>query len=233
MPSDGCDHPSSFSSRPSLTPSQLNAHSNRGYVSHGREKVTQINDTAEVAALRAHAPDLKESLEIGRDNHPRLLNAWPDHYDHEGTAFRKTMVNFYHACQGIHIQLMQAIAAGLGLHAGHFDGLIGAADNNLRLLHYPAVSKEALSGEGHVRAGEHTDYGTTTLLFQDLRGGLQVRSPKGNWIDATPIEGTIIVNAGDLLSRWSNGLLASTEHRVVQPPNDPLDGVYPDRYSCA
>ena len=39
-------------------------------------------------------------------------------------------------------------------------------------------------------------------LFQDTRGGLQVMSPNGNFIDATPIEDTIVVNAGDLLARW-------------------------------
>ena len=37
--------------------------------------------------------------------------------------------------------------------------------------------------------------GSITLLFQDKRGGLQVRSPKGTFVNATPIEGTIVVNA--------------------------------------
>jgi isopenicillin N synthase-like dioxygenase len=29
--------------------------------------------------------------------------------------------------------------------------------------------------EGQVRCGEHSDYGTLTLLFQDTSGGLEVR----------------------------------------------------------
>lgn len=29
--------------------------------------------------------------------------------------------------------------------------------------------------EGQVRCGEHSDYGTLTLLFQDQIGGLEVR----------------------------------------------------------
>ena len=29
--------------------------------------------------------------------------------------------------------------------------------------------------EGQVRCGEHSDYGTLTLLFQDLIGGLEVK----------------------------------------------------------
>lgn len=78
--------------------------------------------------------------------------------------------------------------------------------------------------------------GSITLLFQDARGGLQVRSPKGTFVNATPIEGTIVINAGDLLARWSNDTIKSTKHRVVEPPPKPehegLD-VYPPRYSIA
>jgi|SRR5882762_10022650 len=48
--------------------------------------------------------------------------------------------------------------------------------------------------------------------------------------------GTIVVNAGDLLARWSNDVLQSTLHRVVAPPaqsanND--DGFTPARQSVA
>lgn len=56
-------------------------------------------------------------------------------------------------------------------------------------------------------------------------------SPKGTYVDATPIENTIVVNAGDLLARWSNDTIKSTKHRVVQPPTS--EQVYPDRYSIA
>lgn len=76
------------------------------------------------------------------------------------------------------------------------------------------------------------DYGSITLLFQDARGGLQVRSPTGTFVDATPIEGTIVVNAGDLLARWSNDTIRSTIHRVVEPPFK-QGPTYPARYSIA
>jgi len=74
------------------------------------------------------------------------------------------------------------------------------------------------------------------LLFQDERGGLQVRSPKGTFVNATPIADTIVVNAGDLLARWSNDTIKSTLHRVVEPPAQPEDAhtdAYPPRYSIA
>lgn len=62
-----------------------------------------------------------------------------------------------------------------------------------------------------------------------MAGGLQVRSPNGTFIDATPIEGTIVVNAGDLLARWSTDTIKSTVHRVVQPPT--TAEVHPARYT--
>ncbi|HAM91373.1 MAG TPA: 2OG-Fe(II) oxygenase, partial [Rhodobacteraceae bacterium] len=45
--------------------------------------------------------------------------------------------------------------------------------------------------------------------------GLQVEDVNGDWIQAPPIEGTLIVNVADLLSRWTDGAYKSTPHRVV------------------
>lgn len=75
--------------------------------------------------------------------------------------------------------------------------------------------------------------GSITLLFQDMRGGLQVLSPDNTFVNATPIADTIVVNAGDLLARWSNDTIKSTKHRVVQPPAQPDEEKYPARYSMA
>ena len=78
--------------------------------------------------------------------------------------------------------------------------------------------------------------GSITLLFQDDRGGLQVKSPDGTFVDATPIPDTIVINAGDLLERWANDTIKSTNHRVVEPPLKPEQengDVHPARYSIA
>lgn len=75
--------------------------------------------------------------------------------------------------------------------------------------------------------------GSITLLFQDMRGGLQVLSPNDTFVNATPIEDAIVVNAGDLLARWSNDTIKSTKHRVIQPPAESNEEKYPARYSMA
>lgn len=144
------------------------------------------------------------------------------------------MLGFFAQCKQLHIELMRAIAVGMGIQESYFDAYTDVGDNTLRLLHYPEVPKSLFEiNKLQVRAGEHTDYGSITLLFQDDRGGLQVRSPDGTYVDATPIPGTVVINAGDLLSRWSNDTIKSTMHRVVQPPT-PIEGdTYPARYSIA
>lgn len=186
--------------------------------------------------LRGQAPDLKESFEIGRDDVPAMPNNWPSG-DDEAVEFKKTMTAFHDACKELHIEVMRAIAVGMGLPEAYFDSYTSAGDNTLRLLHYPPAPAEVFrSNKLQVRAGEHTDYGSLTLLFQDERGGLQVRSPQGTFVDATPIPGSVVINAGDLLARWSNDAIKSTLHRVVEPPRKETageDGVYPARYSVA
>lgn len=220
--------------------------SNRGYSCMGQEKVT--NDAYEkdgVADLRASNPDLKESYEIGREGVDGMPNQWPT-TQLGGTGFREDMLDFFEACKKLHVGLLRAIALGLGIDERWFDEYSRVGDNTLRLLHYPAVERGVFErNKGQVRAGAHTDYGSITLLFQDDRGGLQVQGADGKtWVDATPVPGSIVVNAGDLLARWSNDVVKSTLHRVVEPPHPAETGskqngtngredTYPPRYSIA
>lgn len=81
-----------------------------------------------------------------------------------------------------------------------------------------------------MRAGAHSDYGTITLLFQRPgQPGLEILTadeqwaPVPVWPDAASTTQNkddfppILINIGDMLSFWTNGLLKSTIHRVVFP----------------
>ncbi|KAI8369626.1 uncharacterized protein BYT42DRAFT_585134 [Radiomyces spectabilis] len=97
----------------------------------------------------------------------------------------------------------------------------------LRFLKYPrggeAVYKEV------VRAGAHSDYGSVTLLFQKDVPGLEVQASRTEWISAPIIDKAIVVNVGDQMEFWTNGLFKSTLHRVTfLPEHNQLD-----RYSIA
>lgn len=220
-----------FFERPRAQKDQLSwttPEANRGYSQPGREKVTDVS-AAEVDQVRAQeGADLKESIEIGKEGEPGLPNQWPS--DDEGQLFRDRMMEFFDLCKDLHFKVMRAIAIGLDIDENWFHSYCDAGDNTLRLLHYPEVRSDVFKkNQNQVRAGAHTDYGSVTFLFQDMAGGLQVLSPKGTFVDATPIEGTIVVNAGDLLARWSNDTIKSTKHRVVEPPTK--SDVHPARYS--
>ncbi|KAF8646383.1 hypothetical protein AX16_007249 [Volvariella volvacea WC 439] len=208
--------------------------SNRGYVKVGRERVTQSADPAEIAQLREKAPDYKETMEIGRDWDSAWKNQWPNEGD--VPRFKNTMLDFYETCHNLHVEVMRSIALGLDLEESFFDDKIDEQCHNLRLLSYPPIKRSLLDGEGQARAGAHSDYGTLTLLFQDSVGGLEVKNPHtGEFIPATPIPGTIVINVGDLLARWSNDVLRSTLHRVVAPPakEEGAAAVTPSRQSIA
>lgn len=173
-----------------------NFESNRGYSGFGAEKVTNVWDADDIAALRAAMPDLKESLEIGSDEgrYPakKFVNRYPDALP----GFGEAMSKFFGQCDDLHIKLMSAIAEGLGLSASFFRNQVTEGDHVLRLLHYPAVPRAVLGKDGAVRAGSHTDFGTVTLLFQDSSGGLQVQTPDGSYMDVPPIKDAIVINAG-------------------------------------
>jgi isopenicillin N synthase-like dioxygenase len=64
-------------------------------------------------------------------------------------------------------------------------------------------------------SGPHTDHGIVTILWQDSLGGLEVMGKDGNWISATPLRGSFVINIGELMKRWTNGRFKATVHRVV------------------
>ena len=197
------------------------AEANRGYARIGREKASKGFTKEEVEADRkGEGEDMKESLDIGREGVEGFPNRWPDEQEAGLVGFRATMLDFFERCRELHSVVMRGIALGMGLPADFFDPFVADGDNTLRLLHYPAASPSAFRGGKCMRAGAHTDFGSLTFLFQDDRGGLQVEKPgmPGLFIDVQPIEGAIVVNSGDLLARWSNDLIRSTVHRVVEPP---------------
>ena len=52
-------------------------------------------------------------------------------------------------------------------------------------------------------------------LLQDSLGGLEVETFEGEWAEVRPIDGSIVVNIGDLLQFWSNDKYRATPHRVI------------------
>ena len=86
--------------------------------------------------------------------------------------------------------------------------------NTTRVIHYPAYTGPL--EDRQMRIGEHSDYGTITLLWQinDVPG-LEVQDLEGKWHPVPYASNGVVCNIGDLLQRWTNDYFKSTKHRVV------------------
>lgn len=131
--------------------------------------MTQSADPDEIAALRAKAPDFKETMEIGRDWDAEWKNQWPS--ENDVPQFKRTMLKFYQVslylltlvlflslqtCHNLHVEVMRSIALGLDFEEKFFDTKVNEQCHNLRLLSYPPIKRALLDGEGQARAGSHS-----------------------------------------------------------------------------
>jgi len=163
--------------------------------------------------------DFKEGLKIGRDlalSHERVAaglplhgpNQWPDL-----PGWQAVMQGYYDTMVDLGRRVIGAFALALDLPEDFFTPWLGVTMTTLGVLHYPPQMGRIT--QGRIGAGAHTDYGCLTLLHQDASGGLQVKRRDGVWIDAPPVPGSFVVNIGDMMERWTNGVFCSTPHRVV------------------
>ena len=174
----------------------------RGYFPVGGELTSGLPDWKEGlyfgAELADDDPDVRRGLPL---HGPNLFPAIP--------GFSGAVLAYMHACEQLGHTLMAALAEALGRDPVAFRARYLARPITLfRIFHYPPPPPEAAWG-----VGEHTDYGLLTILAQDDRGGLEVRT-RGGWIDAPPLDGTFVCNLGDMLESISGGRYRSTPHRV-------------------
>jgi isopenicillin N synthase-like dioxygenase len=168
----------------------------------------------------ANLPDLKETFTMRNALGKQMdVDRWPD------AEFRTTALTFYAACLSTAYKIMNVLAACLQLPTDFFMMRHVGVNVTLRFLHYPANMTQR--SESQLGAGAHTDYGSITLLMQDDVGGLEVLDAQGEWRQAVPVPEALVINTGDLMERWTNGMFRSTVHRVR-----PVTGNR-DRYSIA
>lgn len=165
------------------------------------------------------APDLKESFRCGPQLDPlhpyavrRLPTYGPSQWPVEIPEFRPAMERYADALRNVGDRVLSLIALSLELDRAYFRAFYRVPMQTVRLLRYPPQA--AVRGDNQLGAGAHTDWGGITILLQDGIGGLEVRNAEGFWVRATPIAGTLVVNLGELLARWTNQLYRSNMHRV-------------------
>ncbi|KAK2767002.1 hypothetical protein FQN54_006319 [Arachnomyces sp. PD_36] len=216
---------------------------NRGWTDMHKETLDPSNQ---------RTGDFKEGMNFGEFKDGKAQQPLPKTLQpHEPDINR-----FTNLCRATCDKILTLLALGLDIPPTWFttrhDPTTGPSGCTLRFLHYPSLSHPSSTTYQHgtdVRAGAHSDYGSITLLFQ-LPGqpGLEILTPENEWSpvpvwpesssSSSPSSSNnrlsfppILINIGDLLSYWTNGLLKSTVHRVIFPPEEQAQKK--DRYSIA
>ena len=181
----------------------------RGYTPFGTEH-----------AKNNKVADLKEFWHIGREGMGELENFWPS----EVKEFKNTFLELYALLDQVGLALLEALTLQLDLPIDYFNTRVSRGNSILRLLHYPPIDGGV--EKGALRAAPHEDINLITILVAATQSGLQLKDRDGQWLDVTPPKNSLIVDAGDMLSRITNEVIPSTTHQVINP-----DDKNTDRYS--
>jgi isopenicillin N synthase-like dioxygenase len=180
---------------------------------------------------KATRPNQNESFFISHDrtpDHPEVAakvplrgcNQWPASLP----DIRAPMVTYFQTLGAMCDRMLPAFALALDAPADTFAKLFaGDGHHNLRFLHYPpqAPDEDNLFGQA-----PHTDNSFMTALARTDVPGLAVRLPSGEWFPPPIIEGTFLINLGNMMRRFSNDRFLSTPHGVLNESGT-------DRYSIA
>ncbi|KAF7196235.1 2-oxoglutarate-dependent dioxygenase gloE [Pseudocercospora fuligena] len=115
--------------------------------------------------------------------------------------------------------ILEKLERRLGLAEGklrNLHRLEGTSGDQVRWVKSPPQEVD----DRRAALGEHTDFGSVTVLFNRL-GGLQVLPPDTEeWAYVKPLKGHCVVNLGDAMVKFTAGILRSNMHRVVNPPGE-------------
>jgi isopenicillin N synthase-like dioxygenase len=172
-------------------------------------------------------PDLKEFWHVGQElpaGHPYRAeyadNVWPK----EIPDLREKTLTLYRGLEGVASLLLEALAEYFEIPPATFSSMMKDGNSILRVIHYPPV---APGTDPAVRAAAHEDINLITLLCEATGSGLEILTRDGQWLAIEAPPGQIVVDAGDMLSRFTNEVVPATTHRVVNPPS----AVNRERYS--
>ena len=166
------------------------------------------------------AQTMQEAFQIRRpltSDDPDLLAGTPLHgpipWPSAMPDLQPRMMAFFEKVDALGGTLLDLFEISLGLQTGALKRYFAKDMNCLRLLHYPPQPPD---GPGDIRGTrDHTDTNAFTILAQDINGGLEVLNKDREWVAVPPIPGTFVVNVGEILKVWTDGMFSSTVHRVI------------------
>ena len=157
-------------------------------------------------AQQGDLPALNAAVFMGRPGSRR--NRFPEPGRLPG--FEDAITAYYRTMDTLGHQLLPLYAIAAGMPSEYFDQYFDPALATLRLTHYPAA--EAADGQWGI--DPHSDAGYMTMLPSNPVAGLEIQEPSGRWFPVDQEPESFVVNAGDMLRRWTNDRFLSTRHRA-------------------
>ena len=203
---------------------------NRGYTPPRAERLANSLGIASAA-------DLFEAFNIGataadypdQDNLPEDVYA-PNVFPAGVPGFEEAVRQWFAAAGAVARTMVKIFGTALGGDPDYFGRLTDHSVDVLRMNNYTLPEPGVRLEEDQLGMGAHTDYGIVTVLWADPVPGLEILGADGGWHPVQPAGGTLLVNLGDALARWTNDEWISTLHRVAPPR---VNGVLTPRRSAA
>ncbi|WP_187430425.1 2-oxoglutarate-dependent ethylene/succinate-forming enzyme [Roseobacter fucihabitans] len=180
---------------------------NRGWGASGSEQVDP-----------AANPDFKQFFDSGfslpaDDPRSKLAVYAPNQWPQALPDFQSDIEHYYDQARGVAMDVLRGIARAIEAPDDYFDQSFETPMALLRGNYYPARPAWATARDFGIAT--HTDYGCLTLLATDGAPGLEVRKRGGGWIPVSAPPGEFVINFGEMMEIWTDGLVKATPHRVI------------------
>ncbi|KAF2017644.1 Clavaminate synthase-like protein [Aaosphaeria arxii CBS 175.79] len=155
-------------------------------------------------------------------------NQWPS--PQHLPRFRPVYEEYMRRMSDISELFTSLIAEAIGLAPDAFSKFFDEhQQHKLKIVKYPEVDIPDLpEGASEIDrkkweikrqgVGPHKDSMLTSYLLQASdQPGLQAQNARGEWVDCKPIDGTLVVAIGQGMEALTDGVCASTTHRVLSP----------------
>ncbi|XP_034687102.1 gibberellin 2-beta-dioxygenase 6-like [Vitis riparia] len=124
-------------------------------------------------------------------------------------SFRLILEEYGRHLSRIARTLFDAMAKNLGHDPKQYESSLDESSGIVRVYRYPLRPNRDHASHMEV----HTDSSVLSILNQDEVGGLEVLKD-GEWLSASPISNTLVINVGDMMQVISNDDYKSVIHRV-------------------